>query len=473
MSTMMLISSDPSLVGSVGEVVRSIGGFGLEVFEDVEQVCLQVGRDDVVIVLYHLDERSSVASVTRLLQTISIKKPSVITLVVSDEHRSEQGLALLRLGVADYLSRPVDLNRLAYLIDILTLSARRGARRPGHSRTENPCLSGNSGPDGHIRGDLFSPMGNMLEQVHRIAPSDTTILLEGETGTGKTRLAGVIHQLSPRRERSFLVVNCGALSASLIESEMFGHVRGAFTGAGVDRVGKFAEVGRGTLFLDEIDSLPVSLQSKLLRVVEERVFEPVGSNQSQPMQARLIVASNRPLEQEVEAGRFRADLFYRLNIIAFELPPLRARVSSIPELAGEFVDAFAAKSGRCIGGIAPEALGALIAHRWPGNIRELRNVIERAVVLCESSIIRLNDLPESFRRLAETSTPPPAGSRTEPIPAPGLSSLATSKAQAESGRIAEALKRNGGNRLRAAAELGISRMTLYNKLHKYGLTGTP
>jgi DNA-binding NtrC family response regulator len=254
---------------------------------------------------------------------------------------------------------------------------------------------------------------------------------------------------------------------------MFGHVRGAFTGAGADRVGKFAEVGRGTLFLDEIDSLPVSLQSKLLRVVEDRVFEPVGSNQSQPMQARLIVACNRPLEQEVAAGRFRADLFYRLNIIAFELPPLRERVSSIPELAREFVNTFAAKSGRRIEGIAPEALGPLTAHRWPGNIRELRNVIERAVVLCDSSIIRLHDLPESFQRLAETSTPPPADSRTGPIPSPGLSSLATSKAQAESGCIAEALKRNGGNRLRAAAELGISRMTLYNKLHKYGLTGTP
>jgi DNA-binding NtrC family response regulator len=473
MSTMVLISSDPSLVGSVGEVVRSIGDFALEVFEDVEQVCLQVGREDVVIVLYHLDERSSVASVTRLLQTISIVKPSVITLVISDEHRSEQGLALLRLGAADYLSRPLDLERLAYVIDILTLSARRGARRPVRSRTENPGLSSNSGPKAHVPSEMLSSMGNMLEQVRRIAPTDTTILLEGETGTGKTRLAGVIHQLSPRRERSFLVVNCGALSASLIESEMFGHVRGAFTGADTDRVGKFTGAGRGTLFLDEIDSLPIALQSKLLRVVEDRVFEPVGSNQSQPMQARLIVASNRPLEQEVEAGRFRADLFYRLNIIAFELPPLRERAASIPELAREFVKAFAVKSGRCIDGIAPEAIGPLMAHRWPGNIRELRNVIERAVVLCESSIIRLNDLPESFRRLAEPSSRPPAVSRTEASSTSSLSSLATSKAQAESGRIAEALKRNGGNRLRAAAELGISRMTLYNKLHKYGLTGTP
>jgi len=471
MSTMMLISSDPSLVRSVAEVVNSIGGFALEVFEEVEQVCTQVGREDVLIVLYHLKEGGSVAGVTRLLQTISIKQPSIITLVLSDDHRSEQGLALLRLGVADYLSRPLDLDRLAYVIDFLTVTARRGGQRAGYSPAEVSNLARLPGQDGYPLRETLSPVGKMIEQVRRIAPSDTTILLGGETGTGKTRLAGMIHRLSPRRERPFLVINCGALSASLIESEMFGHVRGAFTGADADRIGKFAEVGRGTLFLDEIDSLPLALQSKLLRVVEDRVFEPVGSNRSLPMLARLIVASNRPLEQEVAAGRFRADLFFRLNVIAFEMPPLREQAALIPDLAREFLDAFAIKSGRCIRGIAPAALGALQAHRWPGNIRELRNVIERAVALCEGSIIDLNDLPGSFQGLAQSS-PPQSVPATEPSPMPGLGSLATSKAQAESGHIAAALKRNGGNRLRAAAELGISRMTLYKKLHKYGLTGT-
>ena len=243
---------------------------------------------------------------------------------------------------------------------------------------------------------------------------DTTILLEGETGTGKTRLAGQIHRLSPRHDKPFLVINCGALSAGLIESEMFGHVRGAFTGADADRTGKFAGAGRGTLFLDEIDSLPLSVQSKLLRAVEERVFEPVGSNKSQTLHARLIVACNRPLEQEVAAGRFRADLFYRLNVIAFVMPPLRQRVATIPALAREFLKEFAARNGSTVEGIAPEALRNLLAHSWPGNIRELRNVMERAVALCKGSIIGLDDLPPTLHRLAPASAAPLPRERGQP-----------------------------------------------------------
>ena len=225
------------------------------------------------------------------------------------------------------------------------------------------------------------------------------------------------------REQPFLVVNCGALSASLIESEMFGHVKGAFTGAEADRVGKFAEVGKGTLFLDEVDSLPLPLQAKLLRAVEERVFEPVGSNRSQPMQARLIVASSRPLEQEVAAGRFRVDLYYRLNVVAFTIPPLRERKEVIPHMVRGFLDESSARAGRPVQGIAPEALEALQEHSWPGNIRELRNVIERAVVLCPSHVIHLEDLPELFHRAAPTA-PSPTRSVAASAPPPTSASAA-------------------------------------------------
>jgi DNA-binding NtrC family response regulator len=471
--TTLLVTSDPSLTKTVHGVVDSIGGFNLEVVEGCEQACLELGRDDILVVLYHLNESRSAAEVTRLLQTIAIKRSSVVTLVLSEAHRADQALALLRLGAADYLSRPLDLNRLAYLIDLFTLSARRGRQQPSPSRAEAPEQIKSAGPDGHFRYTESSKMGRMIDQVRRIAPLDTTILLGGETGTGKTYLAGIIHQISPRCDRPLLVINCGALSASLIESEMFGHARGAFTGADVERVGKFAEVGRGTLFLDEIDSLPLSLQAKLLRVVENRVFEPVGSNRSQPMHARLIVASNRPLEQEVAAGRFRADLFYRLNVIAFEIPALRERADIIPAVAHDFMVEFAARNGRSLSGIAPEALTALQGHSWPGNVRELRNVIERAVALCEGPVIRRDDLPESFHpRTAAGASPSvglPEGSGLIANP----TTLATSKARAESGLIAEVLKRNRGNRLRAAAELGISRMTLYKKINKYGLAISP
>src|SRR5208283_1378113 len=196
---------------------------------------------------------------------------------------------------------------------------------------------------------------------------------------GKTRLARMIHELSLRRDGPFLVIDCGALSAGLIESEMFGHVRGAFTGAARDRVGKLAQVGRGTLLLDEIDALPVELQAKLLRVVEQRVFEPVGSNNPQALVARLIAASNRDLDQEVAANRFRADLYYRLNVVGLELPPLRSEPGRVPALVNQFIAELTERSGRKAHGITADAMHMLQEHEWPGNVRELHNVIERAI----------------------------------------------------------------------------------------------
>jgi two-component system response regulator HydG len=303
------------------------------------------------------------------------------------------------------------------------------------------------------------------EQIRRVAPQDTTLLLAGETGTGKTRLARLVHELSPRRDQPFLVVDCGALSASLIESELFGHVKGAFTGADRDRQGKLAAAGGGTLLLDEVNSLPLPLQAKLLRAVDERAFEPVGCDRPQPVRARLIAACNVPLEQEVAAGRFRSDLYYRLNVVAFCLPGLRDRRPAIAPLAGQFLAEFAACNRPDIGGMSAAALGALEAYDWPGNIRELRNVIERAVALAAGPEVGLEDLPEAVR----------AGAARPPLPAPGAPAVAPSrtlagaKEEAEVVRITEALKRQGNNRLRAAAELGISRMGLYKKLRKYGL----
>jgi DNA-binding NtrC family response regulator len=456
--TVLLASSDRSLVQSIGGILSSTERLRLEVAPGLDQACDRVGRDGVLLVLAHLGEESSVTGITRLLQTISITNPSAKLLVLSDRYHAEQALALLRLGVADYLARPLDLSRLAYLVDALTLEARYTGQRP--APIPEPVSPAEA--TGSFIDLPTTKMGRLMQQIRRIAAQDTTILLDGETGTGKTRLASQIHQLSSNPDRPFLAINCGALSSSLIESEMFGHVKGAFTGADTDRVGKFAEVGKGTLFLDEVDSLPLSLQAKLLRAVEERVFEPVGSNKSQPMQARLIVASSRPLEQEVTAGRFRVDLYYRLNVVAFTIPPLRERKDVIPHLVRGFLDESSARAGRPVTGIAPEPLRALQEHTWPGNIRELRNVIERAVALCPSHVIHLEDLPELFHHIQ----PDPEPARR---PGPATPSLVRSKDEAERYCITDALKRNGNNRLRAASELGISRMTLYNKLHKHGL----
>jgi DNA-binding NtrC family response regulator len=391
------------------------------------------------------------------------------------------------------MSRPLDLGRLSYLIDVLTIETRYGlAPRP-------PIVEPDLGEVQSLGDDppfFFLPAGRMgraIEQIKRIAPLDTTVMIGGETGTGKTHVAGVIHRLSPRRDEPFLTINCGALAANLIESEMFGHARGAFTGADAEHLGKFAAVGRGTLFLDEIDSLPPELQTKLLRVVEERAFEAVGSNKTLRLRARLIVASNRSLEGEVAAGRFRSDLFYRLNVIAFDIPPLRDRIALVPTLVRAQLAGHASRDGRLVAGIASAAMRALLAYTWPGNVRELRNVVERAVALGNGSMIELDDLPECLRTAVATSTAvlvpggsPPGFLAAVPVcrTAPDLgarapqgplivarATFAESKDQTERALIVQALNRNSDNRLRAAADLGISRMTLYKKLHRYGLLG--
>jgi two-component system, NtrC family, response regulator HydG len=245
--------------------------------------------------------------------------------------------------------------------------------------------------------------GEMLElreQIKRIAPQDATVLLTGETGTGKTRLARLIHELSPRRAEPFLVIDCGAISANLIESEMFGHVKGAFTGADRDRPGKLAAAGRGTLLLDEIHSLPLSLQAKLLRALDDRVFEAVGSERGQPLRARLIAASNAPLYGEVAAGRFRLDLFFRINVVGVYLPPLRNRTGAIAPLVYRFLTELAARNRPDVRGVTTEVLRALQDYRWPGNVRELRNVIERAIAWCAGPDVQMVDLPEAVRMAA-------------------------------------------------------------------------
>jgi transcriptional regulator with PAS, ATPase and Fis domain len=312
------------------------------------------------------------------------------------------------------------------------------------------------GPDG--------PLSRVLEMVRRIARSQTSVLIQGETGTGKTCLARQIHNLSPRRDRPFLTINSAALSVNVIESELFGHVRGAFTGADRDRTGKLAAVENGTLLLDDIDALPLELQAKLLQAIEERVFEPVGSNQQQPMRARLIATSNRPLLQEAQAGRFRTDLYYRLNVLEFTVPPLRQNRELLPELAQRFVQDCAQRDEKPVQDLKPAALQALLNHDWPGNVRELRNVIERAVALCTGAQIDLEDLPEPLQAIS----PAPLAQASVEEQAAGVT-LAARKQITEKQAIREVLQRNRNNKLRTAADLGISRMTLYKKLHLYGL----
>src|SRR5262245_23576607 len=474
-SIVLLITRDPKLARSVEEVAGSVSHLRQATVPTLEDAAGALDRPDLALVLAHLAGDGDADRVAGLLRDMANARRPVATLVLGEHYDAEQALRLLRLGAADYLDRPLDLRRLGYLLDVLTVRVRHAPRPAAPA----PAVEA-AGGDGSF---LFCPataMGRLMEQVQRVAPQDVSILLGGETGTGKTRLARLIHELSPRRDQPFLTVNCGALSANLIESEMFGHVKGAFTGADRNRAGKFAEAGRGTILLDDIDALPAQVQAKLLRVVEERAFEAVGSDATVPMQARLVVASNRALDQEVAAGRFRADLYYRLNVVSFFLPPLRERGEMLPAMAERFLSPFAARNSRPVKGIDAAALRALQQYDWPGNVRELRNVIERAVALCPGEYVGVEDLPDAVRGAArpaqEPAALPPVPAAAAPAaPAPAGASaaatLAEAKEAAEAERIRAALARNNNNRLRAAAELGISRMTLYKKLHQYGLMG--
>ncbi|MFO1093451.1 MAG: sigma-54 dependent transcriptional regulator [Planctomycetaceae bacterium] len=334
--------------------------------------------------------------------------------------------------------------------------------------------------DIHLRHDSTAPLrrfetqspalAQMLDDLTVAAAHDVTILLIGETGSGKTHLSRLIHESSPRRELPFLHVACGALPRDLLESELFGHVKGAFTSAHADKEGKFVAAGGGTILLDEIDVLGPEQQVKLLRVIETREFEPVGSNRTLRSQARLVVASNLELQPLVESGRFRPDLYYRLNMLKFDVPPLRRRCVDIMPLARRFVARFAAQHGVIVRAVEDEFYDALLRYPWPGNVRELEHVIQRAVIFCRQGVLTPEQLPPHVL-LCEAG---PANDPTVQLRAAATDAEPSLEAQVsltERELIVAALARNGHRRTQTARELGISRVTLYNKMKRYALLG--
>ena len=308
-------------------------------------------------------------------------------------------------------------------------------------------------------GELVSHspiMQRVFEVLPAIAASPSTVLVLGETGTGKELLARTIHSLSPRADGPFVAVNCGALPDTLLESELFGYKAGAFTGAVKDKPGRFALARGGTLFLDEIAEITPALQVRLLRVLQERVYEPLGGTRSESADVRVIVATNRDLAEQMRQGLFREDLYYRINVVRVELPPLRRRPEDVPLLADQFIERFNRIQGKAIQGVTPEALSLLMAHSWPGNVRELENVIERAFILCPGGYIGIEHLPE------ELTVHRAAGSAAAP-------DMRAARDLLDARSIRAALERHGGNRLAAARELGIHKSTLFRKMKQLGI----
>jgi two-component system, NtrC family, response regulator AtoC len=367
----------------------------------------------------------------------------------------ELAVKAMKRGAYDYLPKPFGRDEL-----ILTL---RKAQERERLRREIHRLRARV-PSGDRFGEIVgrSPaMVRILDMVGKLAPHPTAVLLSGPTGTGKEILARLLHRESPQRDGPFVAVNCGAIPGTLLESEFFGYARGAFSGADRDREGLLEAAHGGTLFLDEVAELPGELQVKLLRALQEREVRRLGETHSRPTEFRLLSASNRPLPQEVEAGRFREDLYFRVAVVTLEIPPLKDRPEDIPPLVEHILTGLSARLAQPVEGVTGDAMDCLVRHDWPGNVRELENVLERAVILAEGHRIRLEDLPPEIR---EGRDLPPG-----PLPVDGELSVKIQSARLERELIKRALERTGGHRGRAAQLLELSDRALRYKIRDYGL----
>ncbi len=366
--------------------------------------------------------------------------PTLSVILITAYAEVRDAVEAMRRGAVDYLEKPIDLNELAALVGETIGEATGSEARELPPLDEDFIVASES-------------MKRIICEADLVAPTDATVLITGESGTGKERVAAFIHERSTRSEGPYVAVNCSAIPHGLLESELFGHTKGAFTGADTSRVGRFEAAAGGTILLDEIGELPADVQPKLLRVLEDGTFQRVGESTTRHSDARVLASTNRDLERAVDEGRFREDLFWRLNVFRVHLPPLRDRPEEISPLAR----AFLARAGKQKARLSPATVRTLEAYRWPGNVRELANLVERAAILCSGSVILPEHLPESLRRL-------PRGEPRQSEEPGGV----TTVQEAERRAIREALQRTGGNRTEAAKLLGISRRKLFYRLKQYG-----
>ena len=423
-----------------------------------------------------MDVRMPKKSGLEALLEIKACNPAIPVLIMTAFSDVEAAVAAIKAGAYDYLTKPLDFEKLKIsLRNIFEFSS---------LKQENTTLAANLNSAFGTSGIIgqSAAMHNILNLVQTIAPSEATVLINGESGTGKELIAKAIHLNSPRRAGPYIAFNCAAITESLFESELFGHEKGAFTGADRRRDGRFMAADKGTLFLDEVGEIPLLMQAKLLRVLQEREVQPVGSDKTYGIDVRIITATNKNLAEEVEAGRFREDLYYRINVVSLDLPPLRQRPEDTPLLAQHFLNSFTRQNGKQVKGFTPGAMDALIHYAWPGNVRELENVIERAVVLLLGEYVSERELPPQVLRQSgqKVGVQEHSGEQVNweaqaaysldstPTNAPTNAPVkAVTLKDMEREVIMATLAEAGGNKSEAAKRLGITRKTLHLKLQKY------
>ncbi|CAI0736357.1 TPA: sigma 54-interacting transcriptional regulator [Serratia fonticola] len=419
-------------------------GYRVSVAHNGRQALEQVRAQpfDLILSDVRMAEMDGIAA----LKAIKSYNPAIPILIMTAYSNVESAVEAIKAGAYDYLTKPLDFDTLQ-----LTL-----ARALEHTslKSENQDLKQRLRFDQQNFIGRSEPMRKLLEMIAMIAPSDATVLISGESGTGKELIARAVHANSLRKERPLVSINCAALSESLLESELFGHEKGAFTGADKRREGRFMEADQGTLFLDEIGEVSPLMQAKLLRAIQEREIQRVGSNQTLSVDVRLIAATNRDLLADVEAGRFRQDLYYRLNVVTVDSPPLRARREDIPLLAMHFLAKFAERNRKPVKGFTPLAMDMLLKYSWPGNVRELENSVERGVILLSGDFISEKELPLSINQCVDVQPDRQCGQAIQPLE------------QVEKQAILAALEQTAGNKTEAAKQLGITRKTLLAKLQK-------
>ena len=455
---LIVVDDEPGVLGLIERIVRPTG-YEVALYTSGREALFHLATEPADVAL--VDLRMPELGGLDVLRAVREARPHCQVILMTGHASVDGAIEAVKLGALDYLSKPIDFARLRQLL--------AGVREERDRRAALMAADGETARRLEMCGMIGrSPvMQELFGLVRRIAPHARAALVTGETGTGKEGVARAIHDLGPRRARRFVTINCSAVVETLFESELFGHMRGAFTGATDNKAGLFEAADGGTLFLDEIGELPAAVQAKLLRVLEAGEVQRVGSLQTKKVDVRIIAATNRDLAAEAAAGRFRSDLFYRLNVIELRLPPLRERPEDIPYLAASFIREFAGKFQKPIEGVRPAAERALMTRPWLGNVRELRNVLERACMLADGNVLTERDLEATLP--AETSL-----DRANPGVADtgrDQRTLTQDLDLVERDHIVRVLAEAHGNKRAAAQRLGLSRRTLYRRLERYHLLG--